>query len=978
MSVQTNKRTNKKLIVSIVVLALVSVASILGIVTVLALTQRNIDSSIFIRFTAIDIDGEVEAAYRVGNTDTWTSMSGETPHVFKASDAESNTQMNPGDITLTSTNNFVEFRYTFRNFGDADYTGILTLDEVATENNMEIQYKYNDSEYSTSSYGLVVEGVDTADSSKLKTRGEEKYTEMVYYVKVSVKELSKSANYSSDFFWLLERYDGEISGEVIPMSTSEFISNGDGTYSVRYKGADIDVANVNVDSSYKIENVWTIPNNFGSAPVTKVIKGDALPTNTKVILGGNISEIASDAFQADANLVEIVFNDKLTTIPANAFKDCTGLKTITIPNSVTSIGNSAFSGCTNVEVLNYSASVTTAFTSSSNVFRNMGQNATKTVVNINSTVIPAYLLYQCSGVDEINISDNVTSIGNYAFYYCSGLTSIEIPNSVISIGDYAFYYCSVLKSVVIPDSVTSIGSYAFYYCSVLTSVVIPNSVTSIGNYAFSYCSGLTSVVIPNSVITIGSYAFQSCSGLTSVEIGSGVTNIGSNAFYCCSGLTSVVIPDSVTSIGNYAFYYCSGLTSVEIGNGVTSIGSYAFTNCSGLTSIVIPNNVTSIGSNAFQSCSGLTSVEIGSGVIGSNAFSSCSGLTSVEISNSVTSIGSNAFSSCYKLVEIYDLRSTQMTAGSYGTNSYAKILSSGANSVIHTDSNGIQYFEYETGKYKVMGYTGTNTEITIPSTYNGKSVTEIMQYAFKNNKNIVKAVISSGITTLGNYSFSSCSRLISVTIPSSVTSIGSSTFDSSIFLMEIYDLRSTQMTAGNYGTQSSAKILKAGDGSVVFSDANGLLYYEYETNKLKVLGYIGTASELVIPSTFNGKSVTEIVSSAFANNTILKKVTISSGVKSIGYYAFNACTNLSEIVIESGLESITQSFYGCSSLKTIWIPATVTTIIGDGPPAFPYETYCEVYCEAESKPSGWNELSSLNTVFKWGYTYAEYLAEINK
>ena len=96
---------------------------------------------------------------------------GET-HVFDAADEENNAQMNPGNIALSSANNFVEFRYTFRNFGDADYTGLLTLDEVTTENNMKIEYKYNDEEYSTSSYGLVVEGVDTASADKIKTRGE--------------------------------------------------------------------------------------------------------------------------------------------------------------------------------------------------------------------------------------------------------------------------------------------------------------------------------------------------------------------------------------------------------------------------------------------------------------------------------------------------------------------------------------------------------------------------------------------------------------------------------------------------------------------------------------------------------------------------------------------------------------------------------------------------------------------------------------
>jgi len=572
MSVQTKKRMNKKLIVSIVVLALVSVASILGIVTVLALTQRNIDSSIFIRFTAIDIDGEVEAAYRVGNADTWTSMSGETPHVFNASDAESNTQMNPGDISLTSTNNFVEFRYTFRNFGDADYTGILTLDEVATENNMEIQYKYNDSAYSTSSYGLVVEGVDTADSSELKTRGEEKYTEMVYYVKVSVKELSKSANYSSDFFWLLERYDGEISGEIIPMSTSEFISNGDGTYSVRYKGANINVANVSTDSSYKIENVWNIPNNFGSAPVTKVIPGDELPANTKVVIGDNVITIEKGTFstfdadtyegQGSLGLVEIVLGNGLIEVPEATFVFCTNLTSVTIGNKVTSIGFATFA-------------------------------------------------------------------------YCTSLINIEISDSVTNIGDAAFAYCTSLINIEIPDKLTIISYALFHQCSSLIGVKIPNSVTKIEANAFNSCTSLTNIVISDNVTTIGDNAFNTCTGLTSLIIGNNVTNIGGWAFYDCSSLTNLTIPNSVISIDQYAFHGCSGLTSLEIPDSVTSIGFATFASCSGLKSVVVGKNVTIIENSAFHGCKNLTSVVIGERVtsIECAVFNRCTNLTSVEFKN---------------------------------------------------------------------------------------------------------------------------------------------------------------------------------------------------------------------------------------------------------------------------------------------------------------------------------------------------------
>ena len=427
------RKMNKKLMLSIVMLVLVSIGSIAGIVTVLALSSRTIDSAMFVRFMAIDIDGEVEAAYKVGDSGSWISMSGTTPHVFNASDAESNTQMNPGNIALTSSNNYVEFRYTFRNFGDADYTGLLTLDEVTTENNMKIEYKYNTSAYSTASYGLVVEGVDSASADKIKTRGTEKYTEMTYYIKVSAKDLGKSGNYSSDFFWLLERYDGEITGEaagqVIPLATSEYTANGDGTYSAAYKGADISAAGTSAGTS-NISNVWTVPSKLGSAAVTNIKKGDDLPANTKVIISDGIKTIEADVFKASTGLVDLYIGNGVTAIPANEFQNCTNLRNITIGSGVISIGNLAFDGCTAVELINYNASVTTNFTSSSKVFQNIGKNSTKTVVNIDSEIIPSYLFHKCDGVDVLNMSNKVTKIGDWSFAYCSELTNLVIPDSV--------------------------------------------------------------------------------------------------------------------------------------------------------------------------------------------------------------------------------------------------------------------------------------------------------------------------------------------------------------------------------------------------------------------------------------------------------------------------------------------------------------------------------------------------------------------
>ena len=81
--------------------------------------------------------------------------------------------------------------------------------------------------------------------------------------------------------------------------------------------------------------------------------------------------------------------------------------------------------------------------------------------------------------------------------------------------------------------------------------------------------------------------------------------------------------------------------------------------------------------------------------------------------------------------------------------------------------------------YSVTGYEGSATNVVIPSTYNGKNVTDIGNSAFENNRNITSVNIGYNVTRIGEQTFRLCSAMTSVSIPSSVTVLSRSAFASS-------------------------------------------------------------------------------------------------------------------------------------------------------------------------------------------------------
>ena len=355
------------------------------------------------------------------------------------------------------------------------------------------------------------------------------------------------------------------------------------------------------------------------------------------------------------------------------------------------------------------------------------------------------------GAKEIVIPETigryrVTAIDTYAFVNRKTLTNVSLPNSVTSIGMGAFYGCQRLAEVSIPNGITNIGPYAFYGCSGLTSITLPETLTDIGAHAFDNCEGLTTATLPTSAI----HALPSAN-IISVVVNGG-TSIVANAFRNFKSLTSITISPSVQSVGEGAFEGCNMITHATIPACVTS---------------AIPKTR-------------LTRVVINGGThIEEKAFYYSSALTSVTLPQSLTSIGNQAFASCYKLVEVYNLSSLNITKGSTehgGIGRYALDIHTSTEEESNTwvTEDGYVFYQGDEVSY-LLGYIGKETELILPSDCNGKNYV-IHEFAFYTHAGLTAVTIPTGVTAIENFAFMNCAKLSSMTFPDGLVSIGNSAF----------------------------------------------------------------------------------------------------------------------------------------------------------------------------------------------------------
>lgn len=284
--------------------------------------------------------------------------------------------------------------------------------------------------------------------------------------------------------------------------------------------------------------------------------------------------------------------------------------------------------------------------------------------------------------------------------------------------------------------------------------------------------------------------------------------------------------------------------------------------------------INTIGENCFNSKSFIKEIRIPSTILAINrsAFQNMTSLESIVIPQSVKELGAYLFYGCKNL------------------------------------KNATIYGEVEILPMHLFNGCSLLSEIVMPN-----SIKEIEGYTFGNCLNLKYITLSSSLEKIQGSAFVNCSNLLEIEIPKGCTYIGGLAFNGNINLTKIIIPSSvTTIDLGAFGSCSNLKEV----------------YYD---GTIEDWCSIKFGSQYSSPFNSNRGSL-------YINNEIVENVIINSNINSWSFYgcgsikslnldvcevgpsAFQYCSNLSSITIQSNIKNINNNaFNGCNNLKTVII-----------------------------------------------------------
>ncbi len=252
---------------------------------------------------------------------------------------------------------------------------------------------------------------------------------------------------------------------------------------------------------------------------------------------------------------------------------------------------------------------------------------------------------------------------------------------------------------------------------------------------------------------------------------------------------------------------------------------------------------------------------------------------------------------------------------------------------LEKQSEGLEYkTHYTWAEVKSVG-TCTDTDIIIPSTYEGMPVIKIEAEAFKDCTSLSSVKMPDSMQSIAYAAFAGCTSLRSIEIPDSVTYIAEYAFADCTSLTEIelpdeVKLRfSVFENTGYYNDERNWEegVLYIGNHLIEAKDTLAGVYTIREGTLSIAQSAFYQCDSLTSIEISN--SVRRIGESAFSECDSLTSVVIPNSVKSIEAYAFSACRMLASVVIGDSVTNIGNgAFDYCKSLTSVTIGGSVTSI----------------------------------------------------
>ena len=266
------------------------------------------------------------------------------------------------------------------------------------------------------------------------------------------------------------------------------------------------------------------------------------------------------------------------------------------------------------------------------------------------------------------------------------------------------------------------------------------------------------------------------------------------------------------------------------------------------------------------------------------AFKNCTSLTTVTIkTSSIYSIGVSAFEKCENLTTIGNTNATKLE---------------------------------EIEQYAFSGCS----KITTLDFTNNTALTRIGDNAFRGCTNLESVTFDEALKEIGNKAFYNTQNITTLVLPKNLTRVGDESFVNA-GLTQI-ELQSGSDTS--FGVNSFSQYKLVGDQlvpqeQITTLTLNGNLsldkvFTDYAKQVRFSLSKLHVTGERIAPQSYKGC-------------INLTDLTIDSTVKAIGESAFEECTLITEVTLNTGITEIARNtFKNCINLETISLPDTVKTV----------------------------------------------------